>query len=1515
MHPMHAFWPTELHPVKLRHYTLFFVAFQVDFFVLKYSLFSIIDMRNLERHNIFDYRTGSTAKPETTGDKSLEFGKKQLYRLQDMQKEEHVLNYGRLEPEHPVQQYVDNLVATRLPYLPITEPIKISILPGWTEANALCWPDGTIMIGSGLLKRVKTEEGLLGVIAHEIVHAVRQHAEAGVEEEIRIEGIRDTSNLEYYKQKELSTLMTGRVQESEADLRSVIELLEKNGINPDGIKSFYEDLNGSTSKTGSNRRPSVIHGDFSDRAINIKTLYKLLDLSSLSGQPLRNIPNEILSEMQQAILSCDCLNRGLRSVNTRIAERKWLDKAQEVRRKYSTTLKVDQIPAVLKRLWREQAEAREKGDLGHGEFMETLVKRFRKELPDSSSGDELYTLLALDLLCNIPAVPQGLSPLLKGLEEEQKKRGLLRFVEEFEQRVKTKEDVDALRIKVESFLKLDPGKFISTQIIYFWGRLAKYVLEKKIYNDHEYTSFVDSWSPMIAELANHLGTGFKKINPKETRTIALSFYRDTEIKQYHSRYSVYGENFQKDSLVSKRSELKLIEDLSIKLGPEIADLPLVDLIKIVKIVVGTAQEKESERVSKRGGFSPFEWDNDNDGGMAFYHILYQLLLPYNKEYNQMPEAEKKAFTHFLFFVDRVPKLIESKKEEIEKSETLEPTIQSYVDHLEKSFDQNVQYINIDYETLSYLTKYLLDRKFIDTRAGHTIYNESDLEAEWVWVFNNYVRGFDLNDIFRTIEQIKSEHKIDVENLCARHAKSNVTLIRQIKELCQKDNPAEFQQLGLEKLFWLTSCVSDPFIAQSLREYVLGQFWDTLSFEEKLCLVFPIKESETAVGSRYTERFLEEDIKTEQDFAAVKKRANQELAKFVREGTVEGGAAVLFDLITFEYFSSVEFIMFMLSSSRGDGPLKDLIFNEISSRTLGIVGVKDTLRTCDGFLRVLYNGDEKTRSYLLRKVLIGRGGLLRSAHNKSKFFSEYFQTLQTSEAEGGVVSEWELQASKFLSTLAPILASIDDTDLLYFVLHGVLVKNIGNPPPPSKLTYWGDVYSVREAVDKYDIKTHSKFDRSTDRRTRRDALRYYQEKIDRALAVYLPKSADEEPWVKNSGYFEHQEKEVFNWLKKKKLARETGQTEITTPLKFIKQVGERCGSLAVRFLQQLPLIIEIPKEQSKEFSEIYDRTQGQLKISALNLLEREWPDFWKEIDSVGDRIGGGSIVTVYECMSKNGEAEVLRVRNPNIFYQLEEYYRFATQVVDELEKRDGGEKYRGIKLILSEVKRWIELDASFTNFLADDQKFREQHQGFKTSTSSKYSIYIPESRGPESEYFSREEKVVGTNLTRWDKLVEVGHDLKEVVHCLASFYISQINLGQALSDVHPGNVAVTEDSRLVIYDRNLYLHLDETDRELISMLFMPMEDMEEKKAQMLKYLMPKDHAELTASNLETAVEHFLAAISGQDSFTAQKALVDIKEAGAVVPLKFTLLLKNIHVLNQMAVKAGFSNLLEAVLYEK
>ena len=155
------------------------------------------------------------------------------------------------------------------------------------DINAWCMPGGKVAIYSGILPVTRDDAGLATVMAHEIAHAVAQHAAerysqmtlaqgggalVGAAVGGRSEGTQQIIGQLYGLGGQLALLKYSRNQESEADRLGLI-FMSMAGYNPDNSVAFWQRM--MVAKEGNGAPPEFLSSHPSDDT-RIAAIQKLL---------------------------------------------------------------------------------------------------------------------------------------------------------------------------------------------------------------------------------------------------------------------------------------------------------------------------------------------------------------------------------------------------------------------------------------------------------------------------------------------------------------------------------------------------------------------------------------------------------------------------------------------------------------------------------------------------------------------------------------------------------------------------------------------------------------------------------------------------------------------------------------------------------------------------------------------------------------------------------------------------------------------------------------------------------------------------------------------------------------------------------------------------------------------------------------------------------------------------------------------------------------------------------------
>jgi len=388
-----------------------------------------------------------------------------------------------------------------------------------------------------------------------------------------------------------------------------------------------------------------------------------------------------------------------------------------------------------------------------------------------------------------------------------------------------------------------------------------------------------------------------------------------------------------------------------------------------------------------------------------------------------------------------------------------------------------------------------------------------------------------------------------------------------------------------------------------------------------------------------------------------------------------------------------------------------------------------------------------------------------------------------------------------------------------------------------------------------------------------------------------------------------------------------------PIDLVLKAGTLMGPAGVRFLQLLGQYIDIPAEYREAFDKVYDSMEGQTRLSAYSTFRREAKrglnrTYFEEVEQLGKRIGGGSLVSVHEVILKDGAKEVLKITNPNALYRAEQYLGIIREVIEHLAKQhpEQAQTYSAVRLLFEDIGEWIVRDVRDERFFENDRKVFADYNQY--SNGGAYRLRIPKHRELSGSYIKAEEFIEGHNLTKvrikGRAAEEKGYltvsesEYKDIVCLLTQTYFRMISKGLAHSDFSPGNIRITDNKEVALLDRNFYLELGAQDIGFFKKLLSSIANPEKLPGIVTDYLLslPVNQSKVgQKAEIERKIAEVLQGKRGNWEKVLVDSLIAVRGLGIKMPLEITLLIKNLKVLNNLARKAGFGSLIEAVFYRQ
>ncbi len=1451
--------------------------------------------------------------------------------------------YGQLDPDHLLNRYANQLLQEALGDQ--ANGYHVEVLPHWHSPNAAALPNGTILVSIGLLQFVEYQEEMKAAFVHETTHIKGNNS-------LIIKKLQETLSQEKslspdeIVQQVLRIIGVHRLQEYEADLRWMFEESKQLHVNPLAQVVLLEKLKHFSEGHFGEEPSDLIHGSSLDRILNTESIFYFFDLHTLS----RDLGGPLPREIQQSIL----LETGLRlAFSSEYMDRgriQTLPKTQQIRLAHE--IPVQQLVIALKsttdkeirqileqrvddELFPETAwpDAKQRA-LAKGLFYELHVGKsslFDSKEPVLSDPQDVAVLLSILRspqfqslpLPPITASPNNLSREISDLLIEKSHLGqspnrekISRFIslmrawsggmqELYQSRgadIRAADDLfeqamhslyDSLQQKESELVGFAveqsgiPLREVDQQTDPFAQQISQQLYDRiqlgRKYSTADYQDILDQLQTHLAQqsplqvfefftvLSSDLWDG---LLPKDEN---IKSWTNWELYAYAGLGSEQSRNFEVQ-FNSSEARIKLADYVLLHLFEEA--MTRWDSFSFL-----STSDKNGWRLrallrllyyNPSGGFT-LQLTNEPQGKLVLQE--YDIITEEREiEYGTNPidmfqfMATEDFQISILHPNDR--KELSKRLVSIEKL------------YLEPDFDdQEIQQL---YTILYYpIASTNLTREEL---AGRDLF--------CLILAKHLARHAPTWEAFFESADSLERMGVTVFAIMAEHRRFFGQLLSQIwSSMPQEENKKQYEQIRR-----LVPAVNDPFLRLRLESYYYHLVWPNLTSEQKLEEFSRQNASGLFNLSRFT-AFIEQDVKTEQEFQQVRAKLDQLLNHLTSRGSPEIGLATLLTtveqpLLTQQY---LPFFLACLESAESDASLKmfsyDLLegpdlSHAISTESEDIGRLNAVIQKTEDINQVLLRMDDTAKYTLLRRMLTGSQGLITHANQRERFLTELLSRSINQRESDEIVS--------ILKEGVGGLSQIRSWKPLYFALQPFLVERTAIPP--AKTSRW-----VNTLKDRFKLTGRETQQLQRELRT----LDFSFEELRESITEYAV-----HPWRYDREFLYYSEE-----LLRRELIQRGAETTVSSksklsPLEFIVEIAQHFGALGVRFLQLLPQFIDLTDEEQEAFSRVFDAVEGQNKLASVMTLEREWPEIWDEIASIEEKAGGGSMMTVYRVVTVDGQEEVIKILNPNLEFLLEQYVAYMEELLDQLEKSYGN-KYQTARLVLEEVKEWIGRDVNFEGFLEQDHLFRQQNDGF-TADGFHYRMAVPQSRRPASRYFIREEYIRGDNLTQWAKLENDGHDMKEIVSLIIKNYVEQLRRGLAHSDVHIGNFRITADRRVNILDRNFSLELSSEVQEVANTLINPLSLMMLSPSRFMDRIIrasrnPEVITPESRQALEEAWQTAKTEIMRGNWKSISQFLVELRTHHLILPLEMTLIFKNLNSLQQMSKRAGFNNFLEAYLY--
>lgn len=1439
------------------------------------------------------------------------------------------------DKEQPASQYVTSLLG-RLHRPKDRYNYRVTVYKG--EPNAFCLPNGSIYISDKLLRLVDAEEELLFALQHEKNHVEREHAAKAAEKaRARSTGKVISQALNHFGQ--------ARFHEWEADIRTFKDL-EELKINPMGGISLFEKFK----RYEQGYRRDVVHGANTDRVLNLRMMTRIQDVTTVQD-PFTPISQEIQDNLISRTGPDSVYKLFVTSLEQRDTAK--LDRILK-QAQFGTSLLL--MPEVI-RAYSIQRNVESRGGKAWAEYQraigtilgQTVWKHIDEVFASSSQtplSDKQKTFAFHSLLELVGGAkmtdPENQEVILhkafpkvtqaSGQDHVWNKRTI-----GFYENIYTGEDVDALIaiLKPEIFERLEvklnfkPDSLVET--------ITKRVLAREIYlnedyeiNTASYIDFADRFTTALTAL--YQTHGAIEIDPE---TIFTSFITRTQSYLSDTEYAAL-----RQAAVEKRPELsklfsvedkeatpaeKLVHVVRRYLTRDavISGKNVASVLSMKEVMEDTSHSVLAAKLQKEiTNFLrqlPFE---NQEQTLEFlvsfrHHLMEDGALWGNYEQNYFAQTvwansivNNLAIRFFPKDQDSVEKALFMLKASLLVQSDGSIETSSPLHRLEATFSKLVAqstFTVADYERFYALAKEGgLDRELgQETHVANLLSDERFGSYGWAVTLRRGI--YQMLDNALTTSESKAEFEatflqlttkfpyhhygvdIDYKMVDAGSRNNDDGLLKnrllsRIFDIYQFDlqNPQD-----IKTLYFLTTYFDNTSYAVRLQETLWEKVVTTLSFADGLDFLRQEIQARRLLSLESVQRYIDKHAKTHHEIEQAKSLMIELL-------TASGNASEFGSLVVAEQFVDMffnkdkpEFLFACLGNRNDDGMLKRYIYQRWRRVYDNFPVIAETMNV-DAILNHLYSLDAQTKYVLIRNLLTGDGGLL--THKDPKYRVQLVDMFVDNYIEA--TSETEVEMKVVIRDVMKEMVQTADYDLIYFALAPLLQNRI--LIPPATQVEWRSIVEAERPPRRYHFS-----DQYMDKKRR-----VPKPSATNEILKILGGNKRADVFKANEGNRQSYET-VVNSLLDSLEEREVSSKMSTT--EFISEMGQILGAPGVRFLQFMIQTIDLSGDLEQAFSGVYDKVKGQSKITADATVLREWPQSENDIRELLERVGGGSLMSVFKTFHTSGEYRALKVLNPNAAFHTETTYQVLSKVFTNLAAREA--RFAPALAILDDISEWIQGDIDFTNFLEEDAQFRQQHHGF--TVDGTYAIKIPVTYDPENKYFIQEEFIEGTNLTDTVVLEAEGHDLKKIMSLVTKNFFTQLASGKMHANIHPGNIRVTADNKVALLDRNFYQSISSKDSEFLVNIASGYGDIAAVVDHCVGYLASEGQV-IDEAMHQRLYEQGL--VLNDISDPTEKLLglsVMLRKEGLRFPLRMSLLVQNFFYLDRMNKKAGFTGIMESL----
>lgn len=241
---------------------------------------------------------------------------------------------------------------------------------------------------------------------------------------------------------------------------------------------------------------------------------------------------------------------------------------------------------------------------------------------------------------------------------------------------------------------------------------------------------------------------------------------------------------------------------------------------------------------------------------------------------------------------------------------------------------------------------------------------------------------------------------------------------------------------------------------------------------------------------------------------------------------------------------------------------------------------------------------------------------------------------------------------------------------------------------------------------------------------------------------------------------------------------------------------------------------LPKNYVKELTRLQDKVPPAPYEEAKKIIEREIgpiEEYFDEFEE--DAVKGASLGQVYRA-KVNGEEVAVKINRPNIDKLIEMDISIVNSFMPFAKKILGPARAYSTENIIKEFGKVLKQEM---NYQREANYMEEIRENFKKNRKVK----IPKVKHSHTtKKVLTMEYIPGTKIKEPEKIKKMNVSPKKVANTIVNAYLQMvIRNGVFQADPHPGNIAVTEDGSIVIYDFGMSGEITYTTKQKITRLYL------------------------------------------------------------------------------------------------